>query len=825
MNLSVEKRFLTLLLALMMIFSLLPWWTVEVKAASLDLGINGLGIEWNRVKGSSGSANSDSDKKNLTIYAQAVRDGCATAQTEVEVTLTNNSGATAILSFSYSKTSGSGSVSFDPNGGNGNSYSAQLAPGETVTIKVNSAGDGGDKTEYSIANISLTSPNASFDVTINYDSTLGSVTADGTGVSDGDTIPDVTLEEGVALVASPNSEVSFLGWIDTHTGVVLSTATTYTLKPGGDTSVKAAFMSNDGSSVAWFGVGAAKYDNLQTACDAAASGSTKTVVLLDNGTLQPNVKDGNVVPYVIPAGVTLLIPRNGDYKLYGVEPEFLSQVSNASNVPDPYAWRTLMLAEGAKINVEGTIEVAGKFKTMQGGFPKSGMICDAYGAIYMSQGSNITLSKAGATLYAWGYIYGNGSVVATNGTKVYEIIQVPDYLGGTNLSGFVGNNAKKSFPFSQYYIQNIEVPLTINYGATEFVYTAMTVDAKIMVVDIGTPIEFIGANGMFVPEVNSTIVKTYDPTTDRLIFDINGDAQLKNLVLDMSDHEYAWALQLIIKSTVIDSADYILSLNGNITVNVNSGTMTIGQNVTLLPGVKIYVAQGATVDLSSDPNAGRLNASGTGGYNLYVFNKAQWGAYIFQNQTILAAQYSPSSGRKVRTAADLTDVEIDINGTIICNGFVYTTTDGTTNTSAVISSEGTGKIIFNNGAGDATTFYHLNGANTEISTTKVVSAVLKNADGSYVETSGAVKGTTYQYCSVHGVWWNTGHTCCNGHDYTGKAKNNEDGTHSYLCTKGCGTYGNPAQHSYESVVTLPTCTEQGFTTHTCTVCGDNYKDT
>ena len=31
-------------------------------------------------------------------------------------------------------------------------------------------------------------------------------------------------------------------------------------------------------------------------------------------------------------------------------------------------------------------------------------------------------------------------------------------------------------------------------------------------------------------------------------------------------------------------------------------------------------------------------------------------------------------------------------------------------------------------------------------------------------------------------------------------------------------------HSYESVVTDPTCTEEGYTTHTCSVCGDSYVD-
>ena len=34
----------------------------------------------------------------------------------------------------------------------------------------------------------------------------------------------------------------------------------------------------------------------------------------------------------------------------------------------------------------------------------------------------------------------------------------------------------------------------------------------------------------------------------------------------------------------------------------------------------------------------------------------------------------------------------------------------------------------------------------------------------------------------------------------------------------------PAGHSYTSVVTTPTCIEQGYTTHTCVFCGDNYVD-
>lgn len=39
-----------------------------------------------------------------------------------------------------------------------------------------------------------------------------------------------------------------------------------------------------------------------------------------------------------------------------------------------------------------------------------------------------------------------------------------------------------------------------------------------------------------------------------------------------------------------------------------------------------------------------------------------------------------------------------------------------------------------------------------------------------------------------------------------------------------GYAANQCSHNYTSVVTAPTCTESGYTTHTCTLCGDSYVD-
>ena len=48
-------------------------------------------------------------------------------------------------------------------------------------------------------------------------------------------------------------------------------------------------------------------------------------------------------------------------------------------------------------------------------------------------------------------------------------------------------------------------------------------------------------------------------------------------------------------------------------------------------------------------------------------------------------------------------------------------------------------------------------------------------------------------------------------------------TDPQLCTRCGAVIENALGHDYETVVTEPTCTEMGYTTYTCTRCGDAYK--
>ena len=71
-----------------------------------------------------------------------------------------------------------------------------------------------------------------------------------------------------------------------------------------------------------------------------------------------------------------------------------------------------------------------------------------------------------------------------------------------------------------------------------------------------------------------------------------------------------------------------------------------------------------------------------------------------------------------------------------------------------------------------------------------------------------------------------------GHDYEAVVTAptcTEQGYTTHTCSR-CGdsytdTYTNALGHAYTAVVTDPTCEAQGYTTHTCSRCGDSYTDT
>ncbi len=102
--------------------------------------------------------------------------------------------------------------------------------------------------------------------------------------------------------------------------------------------------------------------------------------------------------------------------------------------------------------------------------------------------------------------------------------------------------------------------------------------------------------------------------------------------------------------------------------------------------------------------------------------------------------------------------------------------------------------------------------------------VCDEADPDFVaHTHSYTSVVTAPTCTTKGF---TTHTCACGEIYSDHTIDAPGHKYENGVCKACGEtdpYYVPHTHSYTSTVTAPTCTKAGYTTHTCT-CGDSYTD-
>lgn len=732
------KRIGSMLLVLAMLLSLFPGITPTAYAAGTLNTIPGLTASWTDASDSRGSASWSASGTSITGKATGYKPLLVKYAITTELTLTNSSGSEATLSFEYTLTDG-GSVSPI----SGGSYSGVLANGESLTITLTSP-KGTSTNTLSITGLSLISTSAG-DVTTTFKPAVGGsyTVAEGTGTAE--EITAETAKTGAAgteytVTATAASGYMFFGWYNETTGEVMSYDTPYTFKASADMTLVPKFIS---STTAVFGVGAAKFDDLTEAGNYAASGSIKTIVLLNDGTVSGS--------HTIPAGTTLLIPFDDSNTLYTTTPEststfYIIWTHNSWQKPTPY--RTLTLAADADITVDGAISLSAKHHA-GGSAENAGSPSGPCSFMNMTAGSHITLNS-GAALYAWGYVTGGGTITAKSGSSVYENFQIRDFRGGGATSAMATDGLV--FPLSQYYVQNVEVPITYESGAEEWVYTSLYMSKMVF----SASVKFVGSGAMFQPEDGGTLTKTYIGAKDRLQLDVRGNASLSSISLSVNN-------------IPINSASFILPINSNIDINILSGTLTLKQDVAMLPGSTLSVAQGATLDIAYTDSPSSSIESGKG-YNLFVYDADEWTygydgdlnrvddvKYVHSNYRLIPLSYAPGCTYK-RTEANLTDVVFDINGTIRSDGFLFTTAGG----ASIISSGKTGKIIMTNGAGtEAYTYQAAQNDTTPVYyAIPVNSAFLKNgsADHPYTDTSDAAAGDTYVYNANKDMWVKDGET-------------------------------------------------------------------
>ena len=579
-------------------------------------------------------------------------------------------------------------------------YSAQVS--ESTTIKVTVKASRKTTVTAVLNNFKLEKIAESAVVGITHN-TLGSVTIAGTGVASGTSaqVPGT----GAEFVATPISGATFLGWVNSASNELISTNTNFTYTPTGDVNITAVFINSNSSP--YFKNGSYLFDNLGSAITNATSGAVKTIVAVNDGTVPAG-------DYIIPSGVTLLIPYDA------AETCIRSTVSAVEGKKAPTAYRKLTLAEGANIIVQGELSLSAQLSAAMG---YNSTTYGPAGFIKMNSGSSITVENGG-NLYAWGYIQGNGEVAVKSGGTVYEPFQVSDWRGGTATMGMV-NNSSKVFPICQYYVQNVEVPMKLYAGATEI--GSLNVDVSLY--GIKSPsVPFIGGSGSMFYIESGYIVKDYKEDTDRLSIDVYGKLSVN-----------AIEIEIVPYMVTLVSKNYVLPVSNHMSVTAYSGsTITINQDMSLLPGAVIDIKENAAFVIGD-------------GANVYIYDRDDWVGknYVYSSADLRVLVYAPGRTKTPdRSSDDLMDAQVIVAGSVTATaGAIYTTTNG----AAITGVEG-GTVTMTANA-DTTTHQALqSGTDISYASIAAVTAPLCNADGSYTDTSAA-SSTTYNYCGTCQKWY------------------------------------------------------------------------
>ncbi len=747
---KTTKRIFPILATLVLMISLLLVVALPTQAAGeLTLDVNGLTATWTDASNSRGSVEWSGSGNSITGKATGYKQVSPRAVTTT-LTMTNNRTDKATLSFDYVLSNGGKVISNAGTMADGK-FSYVMAAGASVTITLTSPTGEGNTNTLSITNISLQGQAVSVDSTFLPATEGGSYTV----ATDGGEAQSVTAETKLTqmsdkpytLVATPDSGYLFLGWYSETKANYVSFEASVRLLFEEDPQLKPVFVSD---ATLLFRVNTAVFTDLTEAGEFAVSSGATQINMLNSGTISGE--------HTIPAGVTLLVPFDAANTCYTNAPEVIPLVNNGTqNVPSnwevPYAYRTLTLAEDAQITVQGAISVSAKHAPgNSSGQQYVGSPSGACGWIDMAAGSQIILEN-GAYLYAWGYIEGQGEITAKSGATVYENIQFTDFRGGGATSQMA--TEFMVFPMSQYYVQNIEVLTTYEAGANEYVYTSIYMSKQYF----SAGVKFVGEGGMF-NAVDGYVTKDYIEAKDRLAVTTSGTAQLNGLTLSVG-------------GTSVDSSQFVLPINSNIDITIASGTTTVNQSMAMLPGSTLTVNNGAKMILASmeiTNTAEGLGVVYASAHNFIIYDADNWtwgldlttsepvsGNYVHAAQRIRPLSFSAANGTKVmRTAADLTDVVFDINGTVITEGYLYTTTDleGVGNGAQIISSLKTGKLIMENGAGQDILTVQANYTNNAVVYLAIpmMSAQLRNGDGSLTDTTSAGKGTIFYYNGAEDKW-------------------------------------------------------------------------
>lgn len=634
-----------------------------------------------------------------------------------EATITNKTDTALTLSFSWTSNTKNdqgidtinGSVLVGDSDFKSGTYSGTLQPNHSITIRITSgstiATDAQPYQNITLENFVVTegasnsvkltaSPYGAYTVqtgdgvakTVSKLANDGSFTVDGTSYTTAN-LPTFPFQstDGITVTTAPETDYKFTLWqsMKDNRSVIVTQEKNESggtvIRPENGTTISPVFEKSDAEAA--FSVGGTPYYYWDDAMQAAAKDNSKVVTLTKDYTLPDKAANagrygtyavadekGNMT-YNIPTDVTVVVPfddtdtRNTDTF---VDDGNLGRKGAPSSTPTTpsSAYRTLTVPQGATLNVNPGATLLVNAKTATYDTSNQSCVYGKYGKMVL--GGQMDVS---GTLYANGYIVDEnhdngkrhvGHINAKAGSKVYQIMQIKDFRGGTVTSAVSG----KVMAINMYYFQNIMADITYKYGSEMKAQAALCpadaeegIRANISVISNGE-----SAGSMFTM-TGGEVETNYDYQTDRLNVLISGNVDMQYLSIDTN-------------FLAINTKNYQLAVNDNMPITVkDGGALTMNYGMKFLPGAKVTVKKGGTLNISDKDSA-----------EVFLYSKAtyqqEWANKAWRNTLfcdLIQSARDKNKYQEARISADnFSDATIDVCGTLNIAGQLYQSKDHAT---------------------------------------------------------------------------------------------------------------------------------------------------
>ena len=362
------------------------------------------------------------------------------------------------------------------------------------------------------------------------------------------------------------------------------------------------------------------YYTIEDALDVATSGQT-IFVLNDTAFATQEIAGvlyNDVKFKTVKTGVTLLLPFNENDTVGHIgagEDGSANYKATAALTGTAKLYKTLVIPEGIEVIVNGKLVVGAQTGTTAAGQKQnavSGNYCE------ISLGGTITLIDD-ATLEVYGYIKGNGEIIANDST-VIENLYLSGWMGGTQSAvRYIGNdkingaslaldgNLKidnpTQFPFSQYELRSIQSRITINKGSKLQGYAKIATGK----------LEQLGGLVKVPAQINEAILTFISSdasnassglfrlvgNNSKIIKSMSGDRVRFDLFDEIKDGYTSLSVKVIKKTVNMTSEKVFFPIDGRTDITLKNGaTFTQSYMFKALPGATITVESGGIYNLN-----------------------------------------------------------------------------------------------------------------------------------------------------------------------------------------------------------------------------------